>query len=206
MNITRYRNTLIAAAVAGVLGVSAAACSKSPEPAARDARSSTMSEAVSDTAITAQVKTKLATDSSIKSSDISVTTKDGVVTLEGSAGDAAAKSAAERTARSITGVTRVDNRLTTYSGTTTTAMKTAAGDAQDAVSDTWITTKVKTLLLADSEAKGFDISVETKDGTVTLEGELATQAAITHARNIAAGVEGVKSVNTTGMTVGRGQR
>jgi hyperosmotically inducible periplasmic protein len=200
MNITRYRTTLIAAAVAAALGVSAAACTKTPDYASKDTRSSTASEAISDTAITAQVKTKLATDSNIKSSDISVTTVNGVVTLEGSVDDAAAKSAAERTAKSVTGVTSVSNRLSTPSGSMT-AMKTTAEDAQDAMSDTWITTKVKSLLLADSDAKGFDVKVETRDGIVILEGELETQAAIAHVRDIAAGVEGVKSVNTTAMTV-----
>jgi len=201
MNITRYRNTLIAAAIAAALGVGATACSKSPDSPATNARSSTASEALSDTAITAQVKTKLATDSNIKSSDISVTTTNGVVTLEGSVSDAAAKSAAERTAKSVTGVTSVYNRLSTPTGSMT-SMKTTAADAQDAMSDTWITTKVKSLLLADSDAKGFDVKVETKDGVVILQGELESQEAIAHVRDIAAGVEGVKSVNTTAMTVG----
>jgi len=201
MNITRYRNTLIAAAVATAFGVGAAACSRTPDYSAKPASSSgTVSEALSDTAITAQVKAKLATDSSVKSADISVTTTNGVVTLEGSVSDAAAKSAAERTAKSVTGVTSVYNRLSTPSGTMT-AMKTTAGDAQDAMSDTWITTKVKSLLLADSDAKGFDVKVETKDGIVILEGALESQEAIAHVKDIAAGVEGVKGVNTTAMTV-----
>jgi hyperosmotically inducible protein len=82
-----------------------------------------------------------------------------------------------------------------------TAMKTTAEDAQDAMSDTWITTKVKSLLLADSDAKGFDVKVETKDGIVILHGALESQEAIAHVKDIAAGVEGVKSVNTTAMTV-----
>jgi hyperosmotically inducible periplasmic protein len=200
MNITRYRNTLIAAAVTVALGVGATACSKTPDHSTKDARSSTASEALTDTAITAQVKAQLATDSSIKSSDITVTTNNGVVTLEGTVSDSAAKSAAERTARSVTGVTSVYNRLSAPSGSMT-AMKTAADDAQDAMSDTWITTKVKSLLLADSDAKGFDVNVETRDGIVILQGELDNQEAINHVKEIAAGVEGVKGVNTTAMTV-----
>lgn len=199
MNITRYRNTLIAAAVAVSLGAGVTACSKSPESSSADARSSTASEAISDTAITAQVKTKLATDSNIKSSDISVTTANGVVTLEGSVGDAASKSAAERTAKSVSGVTNVDNRLSTASGNMT-AMRDAGDDAQEAMSDTWITTKVKTLMLADSDAKGFDVDVETRSGVVILKGSLRDQAAVDHVKQIAAGVEGVKRVDATGLT------
>lgn len=204
MNITRYRNTLIAAAVAVSLGAGATACSKSPESSSADARSNTASEAISDTAITTQVKAKLATERSIRSSDISVTTANGVVTLEGSVDDATTKSAAERTARSVAGVTNVDNRLRTSSGSMT-AMKTAGEDAQDAMSDTWITTKVKALLLADSDAKGFDVEVETKNGVVILQGALQDQNAVEHVRQIAAGVEGVKRVDTNALTVD-GQR
>jgi hyperosmotically inducible periplasmic protein len=216
MNITRYRNTLIAAAVAVSLGAGASACSKPPESTATDARSNTAtdarsntaaeprsnpaSEVLSDTAITTQVKAKLATDSSIKSSDISVTTANGVVTLDGSVSDAATRSAVERTAKSVTGVTSVYNRLSLSSGGMA-AMTSDDDEGQDDTSDTWITTKVKASLLADSDAKGFDVDVETRNGVVMLQGALQDQDAVDHVTQIAAGVEGVKSVNATELTV-----
>lgn len=229
MNIKRYRNTLITAAVAAALGVGATACSKSPDYSSQDARSGSATEAMSDTAITTQVKAKLATESSIRSSDIRVNTANGVVTLEGSVADAAAKSSVERIVKTVTGVTSVHNRLNTAPGSmtgsttsgsdasrttstdrmagtdraVTTDRTTTTDNAQEAMSDTWITTKVKALLLADSDAKGFDVEVETRDGVVTLQGDLDDQAAIAHVRDIAAGVEGVKSVNTTALTANR---
>lgn len=80
----------------------------------------------------------------------------------------------------------------------------ATGDAAtQAMSDTWITTKVKSVLLADSEAKGLDVKVDTKDGVVTLEGELITQAAVDHVKMLAMHVEGVKYVNVKALTVAR---
>ena len=80
----------------------------------------------------------------------------------------------------------------------------ATGDAAaQAVSDTWITTKIKSVLLADSDAKGLDVNVNTKDGVVTLEGELTSQAAVDHVKALAMDVEGVKAVNTTALTVAR---
>jgi hyperosmotically inducible periplasmic protein len=86
----------------------------------------------------------------------------------------------------------------------TGAAAMATGDAAaQAVSDTWITTKVKSVLLADSEAKGLDVQVDTKDGVVTLEGELTSQAAVDHVKALAMDVEGVKAVNTTALTVAR---
>jgi hyperosmotically inducible periplasmic protein len=48
--------------------------------------------------------------------------------------------------------------------------------AEDAVTDTWITSKVKSTFLADSELSGIDIKVETNKGVVTLSGVVATEA------------------------------
>src|SRR5699024_4745440 len=45
----------------------------------------------------------------------------------------------------------------------------------EAVSDTWITTKVKTELGTTDGVKSTDISVHTKDGVVTLTGVLASK-------------------------------
>lgn len=47
---------------------------------------------------------------------------------------------------------------------------------EDAVTDTWITSKVKSTFLADSELSGIDISVETNKGVVTLSGVVANDA------------------------------
>jgi hyperosmotically inducible periplasmic protein len=71
------------------------------------------------------------------------------------------------------------------------------------VSDTWITTKVKSVLLADSDTKGLDVSVHTKDGVVTLGGALETQAAVDHVKTLAADVEGVKRIEAAMLTVAR---
>jgi len=154
MNILRYRNTLIAAAVAASLGIGATACSKAPEPSASEARSSNASEMQPGNTMGA---TKTARDSEMQPDK------------------------------------------------TMAKMKAAGDNALDAVSDTWITSKVKSSLLADDDAKGLDVSVETRDGVVILGGALKDQQAIDHVRDIAAGVKGVNSVDTNAMTVtGRG--
>jgi len=206
MNITSYRNALIATSLAAGLGLGATACSEAPDYSASDTRSTSdssggiASTAASDTAITSQVQAKLATDSTINASEINVATDNDVVTLEGSVSDDSSRSAAERVTKTVTGVTRVNNRLSTSSSGMSSAA--AAGDtAKTAVSDTWITTKVKSMLLADSDASGFDVSVETQDGVVMLEGNLQDRAAIAHAERIAAGVDGVKRVDTSALTV-----
>ena len=64
-----------------------------------------------------------------------------------------------------------------------------------------ITAKVKSELLADSIAKGMDVNVETVHGVVVLKGTLANQDAIDHVKDIAEKVKGVKSVDTSALTV-----
>jgi hyperosmotically inducible periplasmic protein len=207
MTSSIYRNGLIVAGIAATLGLGAAGCGKTADQSSRQAGAT---QDITDTAITAGVKAKLAMERDLDSSDITVATADGTVTLTGSVSNAAAKSAAESAARSVAGVSDVSNRLSVSSPSVAAATRTvgegiaATGDAAtQAASDTWITTKVKSVLLADSDAKGLDVKVSTKDGVVTLEGELTSQAAVDHVKALAMDVEGVKSVNTTALTVTR---
>lgn len=66
---------------------------------------------LSDTAITAKVKSKLNDEESLKKSSINVSTSDGVVTLYGSVSDSKAKALAESAIKSIEGVKSVHNVL-----------------------------------------------------------------------------------------------
>ncbi|EWC40697.1 BON domain-containing protein [Pseudomonas stutzeri] len=72
-------------------------------------------------------------------------------------------------------------------------------DASDAASDTWITTKVKSTLLAEDATPGMDIEVETKDGVVSLSGTVATEAEKEAAVAKAKGIKGVREVSADGL-------
>lgn len=74
--------------------------------------------------------------------------------------------------------------------------KTPATEAGEAVSDTWITTKVKADLLATSDVPGSDIKVDTKDGVVTLTGSVKSQAEADKAVSVAGLIKGVKRVDS----------
>jgi len=165
------------------------------DAAAPEAHSDGIGATLSDTAITAKIKAKLLTDDGLKKSKIDVTTTNGVVTLEGSASSSAAKSRAETITKAVDGVKSVDNTIKTPDSNKT------ADKAKREVSDSWITTKVKSAILADSVTKGFDVSVETTKGVVVLKGQLASEDALDHVKDIAAKVEGVKSVDTAGVRV-----
>ena len=62
------------------------------------------------------------------------------------------------------------------------------------VSDQWITTKVKTALIADSEIKARNINVVTSDGVVTLRGIVFSPKEQERAAAAAQKIKGVKKV------------
>ncbi|HYL98946.1 MAG TPA: BON domain-containing protein [Blastocatellia bacterium] len=61
--------------------------------------------------------------------------------------------------------------------------------------DDWITLKAKLALIADKRTSGFDTSVDTKDGTVTLSGKVDSPDSKMAATEVAEGINGVKSVD-----------
>lgn len=69
-------------------------------------------QAIDDASITAAVKSKYLLDDTLKGLQISVDTKQGVVTLTGTVQNDAAKELATQIAQSSEGVVRVDNQLT----------------------------------------------------------------------------------------------
>lgn len=78
-----------------------------------------------------------------------------------------------------------------------------AGDhsstAGEAVSDAWITTKVKSELATTKGVHSMDISVRTTDGVVTLTGVLPSKTAVRKAVAAAESVKGVKDVDASGL-------
>lgn len=116
-------------------------------------------------------------------SHIVVTVFNRIVLLTGQAPNAEVKQQAEQTAKSIPGVEKVYNQLT-VEGPTSTLTRT---------SDTWITAKIKSQMLAAEDLKSGSIKVVTENGVVYLMGNVnPTQA--TMAVEIARRVSGVQKV------------
>lgn len=160
-------------------------------------------QAVSDTALTASIKTKLAADSRVKASSISVTTTNHVAVLTGTAPSHEAKMAAEDLALNVEGVSRVDNRIEAPSAVATMGaeMKSGAMQAGEKVTDGWITTKVKSQLVADELTKAGKIKVSTRDNIVMLSGTAGSEAEKTQAIKLAMATEGVKKVDSSQLKI-----
>lgn len=155
-----------------------------------------------DTGITTAVKTKFAADDAVKAYQIDVDTKNKVVTLTGNVETATAKARAVEIARTTDGVASVvDNlQLTGAVAAQPEAYPPAAERAM--FSDAALTASVKTKFAADPTVSALRIDVDTMDQTVTLSGEVRSQAEREQAVKLAREVEGVKSV-TDRLTVKR---
>ena len=215
------KSSLIASAIALSFGVTAAnaehhtgedhADKVKAQNDAKPAR--TAAQATTDAAITASVKTRLLADERTKGFDINVDTVRGTVKLTGGADSLESKLAAGKIAGEAEGVILVDNQLIVagegtelrQDANTATAsgeVREAMDEAGDGIDDAWITSKVKTQLLADDQVHGTEINVDTEDNVVTLTGTAPSLAARTKAVEIAQSTKGVRSVVATGLVVG----
>ncbi|PRF28603.1 BON domain-containing protein [Burkholderia multivorans] len=83
------------------------------------------------------------------------------------------------------------------------AQASATGDTKaesnQPVTDTWITTKVKSELATTDGVKSMDIDVKTADGVVTLTGVLPTKIAVKKAIAVTRSIKGVKHVDASGL-------
>ncbi len=123
----------------------------------------------------------------LKSDDIKVESKNGVVTLTGEVVEESHKSLAQDTVASLPGVKSVDNQLEVN------------GEYPAEKSDAWLVTKVKTTLLFHSSVSAMT-EVSVNDGVVTLRGDSASQAQKDLTTEYAKDVDGVKDVKNE-MTV-----
>jgi len=165
------------------------------ERAERDEDERSFGETMDDIGVATAVKSKLIWSRHTDALDMTVTSTDGHVILLGTTDSAVSKELAGKLAANTHGVMTVDNQLRV-----TDAPTTASAAAQD-ISDTWITTKVKSTLLYSANVHGRAISVTTTDGVVSLTGTLNSGAERALAIELAGSIRGVKEVDATALEV-----
>jgi hyperosmotically inducible periplasmic protein len=110
MKNANLRKALFAAALVAGLGTVPFAQAYAQDSAAASSKgdNQTVAGKADDTWITTKVKSEFAANKSVKATDISVSTSEGVVTLTGTVATAKEKSHAEQIAKKIKGVKKVD--------------------------------------------------------------------------------------------------
>ena len=164
---------------------------------------------VKNATTTAKIKSQLLWNSETDGLDIQINTRNGVVTLDGTVGSEVEAAMAEQIARNTKGVKSVTSNLiidpngdqglveqtSAAAKETAKAVKETAVEVGESVQDTWITTKVKSLMVFDRRFEDTDIDVNTQDGTVLLTGTVAAATKERELVNAVQNIKGVKDVN-----------
>ena len=141
----------------------------------------------SDAWLSAKVKTSLLFHRNV-STLTEVSTKDGIVTLRGTASSQAEKELTTEYVKDVEGVRYVNNDMTVTTSATTPR---TAGETID---DASITALVKMTLLYHRSTSALNTSVTTNKGEVTLTGKARNGAEKDLATKLAGDVRGVKGI------------
>lgn len=161
-----------------------------------------LSQRFDDATLVATVKSKLLWNSNTEGLDIKVRAENGTVSLTGSAQSSEAKELAGRLAANTEGVREVNNLLSVSAADTTAAKaQNAADDAGAAISDAWITSKVKSSFIYSRNIDGMNISVDTQKGMVSLSGSVLSNAEKQLAIETARNIRGVRGVDADALRV-----
>jgi osmotically-inducible protein OsmY len=136
---------------------------------------------MTDQAIADKIDDELIYDRAVPSDAIDVTVNEGVVTLTGTASNLLAKERAGRLAETVKGVRSVVNRIQV--------------EVTEDVSDDALQRRVEAALLSDPATDSYEISVDTREGVVTLKGTVQSWTEKQLAAKVAKGAKGVRGVN-----------
>ncbi|HHX8557899.1 TPA: BON domain-containing protein [Vibrio diabolicus] len=137
-----------------------------------------------------KAETTLLLNSNLNSFDINTDVENQVVTLSGSVNNDLEKSLAEELVTGLDGVKEVNNELSVVNE----GKKETDSEALVTLTDSKITTIVKTRLLMDTNVSGTDIDVTTERKTVTLAGKVNSDAEHDLALSIANNTNDVNKV------------
>lgn len=150
--------------------------------------SETPSQQENDDRIEASFKKTYVHRMYLKDDSIKIKSKDGAVTLSGTATSETNKNMAESAAEALPGVKSVINKIE------------IPGEQPAKDSDAWVVGRVKATLLFHRNVSAANTTVEAKNGTVTLRGVASSEAQKELTGEYAEDVEGVKDVKNE-MTV-----
>lgn len=151
-------------------------------------------EMADDATLNAAVKSRLKWSRYADDVNVTVSSRQGKVTLQGTANSKQSMGMAGMIAASTRGVTDVDNQLQVVTPPASAGGMRSATQVEQGLSDAWVTTKVKSTLLYARNIDSNRISVTTTMGVVHLSGKLHGQAERALAIQLSKNVRGVQRV------------
>jgi hyperosmotically inducible periplasmic protein len=196
MNKTYSHGSMLAACVVTVAlalpSLASAQAQTTPRPQApRAAQGGDAHERLED-----RISFRIETDDLTSKYDIDVDADRDVITLSGKVATERQKTRVIELAK-VDGVVRIEDRIEVDPDVDRTlADRTQRGlsKAGQAITDTWITTKVHWFFMGEDLLDGSDIDVDTSDRVVTLKGRVPSEAARARARVLAERTDGVREI------------
>lgn len=197
------KNLIIPTIVAGTLAGTSAALppAHAGEPGNKEqtAYEQQSENPVKDAWLDGKLETALLFNEHLNSFNIDTDVKNGVARLKGTVATDIDRDLAGEIAASVSGIREVRNELSIDSSRASEAgsdkeSKDRAGFKQ-AVSDATLTARIKSELIVNSDTSGLSIDVDTKNGAVTLSGEVESEQEKALVVQIAKNANGTRSVN-----------
>jgi osmotically-inducible protein OsmY len=175
------------------------------------AAAATAGDRLADSWLTTKVQAQFFADDDIKSRYISVTSREGVVTLKGHVENEDVRQQALQIAKNTDGVRQIQDQLLVGRPATSTmswpeseprSTATSGGGSVSpgSADDARIVTMIQAKYFLDGGVKAREINVDSKSGIVTLRGRVASDSERTQALVLARMTEGVQRVED-GLTV-----
>jgi hyperosmotically inducible periplasmic protein len=219
MRTAQLIHVTAAFALAGAIGCNRAETQEQTQRAAAEVKTGVTTaaakagETLQDGWLTTRIQAQYFADKQVKARYINVKTDDGVVTIKGFVETPAAHERALQSARNTSGVKRVnDEILIGQSPRAFEAPRAVAtgGElpppAAASIDDERVTSSIQAVFFLDPTVKARQIEVMSRNGIVTLRGEVASEAergqALLLARN-SAGVQRVEDDLTVNATLGQ---
>lgn len=181
---------MLAALVAGSL---LSACASTVPGTARGGWAGA-EENVEDASLATDIRLALLEKLGFDALSINVDTDGGRVYLTGGVEKRATQELAEEVARSIHGVSKVDNRLTLKGGSGENAVEHAMTSTELEVQDAALELRVGKNLLGEIGRHALSLEVESTDGVVSVRGKVPDRQRKDLALKAAQGTPGVKKV------------
>ena len=140
---------------------------------------------VNDAVITAQIKAKIAAVDTATLSLVNVDVNHGAVTLTGQVHSESERIKVDTAARSVSGITRFDDRI---------VVNPKAPTAEEITNDLALQAKVKTALTAQTGVNALKVQVSAHAGVVLLEGTVTSKALHEVIIETTRGVQGVRRI------------
>lgn len=148
-----------------------------------------------DATTTAAVRDRLLSNRVMHDMSIRITTKDGIVVLNGTVASLSQKESAGQIAFNTRDVIDVKNDLLIEDAKSRSEkLNNASVNISREISDSWITAKIRNFLLFSSAYSGSVVSVQTDKGDVVLEGVARSAAQRDEITKMVSDVVGVKTV------------